>query len=160
MQAHKHLAFSFCIFFHRLELWTLVPGRDAVRAQVRGPLLRALRAGATASPTGSSKKKKKTKPPGACPRRPEPGVLSPYVQRLRNSSLDTAVTKSAARPLPGAGAPSSAAEADPGAPCCPMRLSDQSVKEPSALQFSLRCWAHSLCAPPLVFQLQPGILEI
>lgn len=44
---------------------------------------------------------RKTQPPGA-----ERGVLPRYVQRLSNSSLNTAVIEAAPRPLPSAGAPS------------------------------------------------------
>ncbi|XP_020932578.1 uncharacterized protein LOC110255245 isoform X4 [Sus scrofa] len=71
------------------------------------------------------------KPPGAAPRRPEPGFLPRYVQRLENSSLDTAVTETALRPLPLSRCSELGelgGEADPGATCCPSRLNHENVK--------------------------------
>ncbi|XP_029797110.1 alpha-1B adrenergic receptor [Suricata suricatta] len=68
---------------------------------------------------------KKTEPPRASPCGPEPGILPPYVQRLRNSSLDTAVTAPLSLPLSRCFEPGKfGVEAAPGATCCPPRLSD------------------------------------
>ncbi|CAI9170781.1 unnamed protein product [Rangifer tarandus platyrhynchus] len=71
------------------------------------------------------------KPPGTAPRLPESGFLPVYVQRLGNSTLDTAVADTA----PGLRLRSRCwerdklgSEADPGATCRPERLSERSVK--------------------------------
>ena len=84
-------------------------------------------AGAAASPAVHSG----TKPPGTTPSLPESGFLPVYVQRLGNSTLDTAVTDTA----PGLLLRSRCwerdklcSEADPGATCRPARLSQRSVK--------------------------------
>lgn len=85
---------------------------------------------------------KKMKPPGAAPLRLEQGILPPYVQRLGSSSLDTAVTEPAPRPLP---LPLSrclawgmlGVEVDPRATRWPTRLSDGSAKKPGCLAIQL-----------------------
>ncbi|ELK17328.1 hypothetical protein PAL_GLEAN10018833 [Pteropus alecto] len=100
----------------------------------------------------------KTKPAGAAPRRPEPDILPRYVQRLGNSSLDTAVTETVPRPLPLSRCSEwgkLGVEADPGATCWPTHLGDRRVKEQScfAIQPALLCLLP--LNPTLVFQLQP-----
>lgn len=137
------------------------PDGGAVRAQVRGSPLRSQRAGSAASPAARPKEGE------ACRSCSSPlGALRPsswYVQRLRNSSLDTAVTETAPRPLPLSRCSKSSKlglEADPGATCCPTLLGDGSIKEQSCFATHLALLCRLPLSSPLVFQLQPDILEI
>lgn len=95
-----------------------------------------MRRGALGSPAGLAPPRlqlrtAEMKPPGTAPRLPESSFLPVYVQRLGNSTLDTAVTDTA----PGLLLRSRCwerdklrGEADPGATCRPARLSERSVK--------------------------------
>nr|XP_005897584.1 PREDICTED: alpha-1B adrenergic receptor [Bos mutus] len=117
-------------------------------------------AGAAASPAVHSG----TKPPGTTPSLPESGFLPVYVQRLGNSTLDTAVTDTA----PGLLLRSRCwernklcSEADPGATCRPARLSQRSVKIKKQVLLKKQ-WKVQLDRPGLHGGLQagePGIAE-
>lgn len=109
-------------------------------ARIAGPPRgRSARPGARLSPAltaaSPAARSREDEPCRSC-RRQEPCVLPPYVHRLGNSSLDTAVTDTATRPLPlsrGSEWATLGLEADPGATCCPTLLGDAGVKDKVAL---------------------------
>ena len=131
MQAHKHLAFGFCVFCNCRKLPS--PFRAGSKCTPRCAGLSCGCPG-SAPPPRLHLRAAEMKPPGASPCRPQPGFLPLYVQRRGNSFLDTAVTETAPRPFPLSWCWESGklgSEADPGATCRPTLLSDGGVKAPS-----------------------------